>query len=72
MGMQIGEKNIEILLMTMVLNRFSFLFTWELIKQISIWNYPNNGLWEFSKAQLIEPKDLLLNQFQWIIFIGQG
>jgi hypothetical protein len=61
MGMQIGAKNIENLL---VLSRFSFLFTWESIKEISIWNYPNNGLWELSKAQLIQPKDLLLNQFQ--------
>ncbi len=59
--MQIGAKDIENLLVTMALNIFSFLFTWELIKQISIWNYPNNGLWELSKAQPIEPKDLLLN-----------
>jgi hypothetical protein len=36
MGMQIGAKDIESLLMTMVLSIFSFLFTWELIKQISI------------------------------------
>jgi hypothetical protein len=64
MGMQIGAKSIENLLVTMVLSRFSFLFTWESVKEISIWNYPNNGLWELSKAQLIEPKDLLLNQFQ--------
>jgi hypothetical protein len=61
MGMQIGAKNIENLL---VLSRFSFLLTWESIKEISIWNYPNNGLWELSKAQLIQPKDFLLNQFQ--------
>ncbi len=72
MGMQIGAKNIENLLVTMVLSRFSFLLAWELTKQISIWNYPNNRLWELSKGQLIEHKISYKTNFNESLLLAKG
>jgi hypothetical protein len=31
---------------------FPFLFTWESIKQISIWNHPKDDLWKFKLSYL--------------------
>lgn len=54
MGMQIGAKIIENLLVTMVLSRFSFLFTWESINKF-----------QFGTIQIMDygicPKHNLLN-----------
>ncbi len=56
-GMQFGKEYIENFLATMVLwkkknfeetqiwkNTFPSLFTWELTKQILVWNYPKEDL----------------------------
>jgi hypothetical protein len=72
MGIQIGAKNIENLFVTMVLHKFSFLFTWELINKfqfgtIQIMDYGN-----CPKHNLLNLKVSYLTNFNESLLLAKG